>query len=88
MTDICPTCGQAIAVTQTLTDRELDVLSAWWHVRSVKTAAVVVGVGEQRAKNLLARIRQRANVATNLEAGMAYASALRSLDSVARRRAA
>ena len=64
---ICPTCGHVILESARITDRELDVLSAWVALRSVKLAASWVGVGEQRAKNLLAAARARNGAATNDE---------------------
>ena len=63
MTPRCPTCGHRLNRGGRLTPRELDVLAAWWMVGTVKGAASRVGIGEQRAKNLLqaARIRNRAH---------------------------
>ena len=67
----CPTCQRPYPLvaprSRPLTARELDALSAWWHYRSVKLAAVLIGVGEQRAKNLLARARARMGVHSNAE---------------------
>ena len=62
-------CGQERpdAAGTPLTPRELDVLIAWWVSGTVKQAARDVGVGEQRAKNLLARARIRSRVHTNAE---------------------
>jgi hypothetical protein len=65
MTDLCPTCGQVIPVGDRLTQRELEVLASWWMLGSVKDAAHDVGVGEQRAKNLLRAARIRNRVETN-----------------------
>lgn len=62
-----------------LTPRELDVLSAWWHYRSVQLAAKLIGVGEQRAKNLLARARQRSGVQTNEELVVEHLASIRSV---------
>ena len=63
MSERCPMCGHLPKQGGHLTPRELDVLSAWWLVGTVKGAARRVGMGEQRAKNLLraARIRNRAS---------------------------
>jgi hypothetical protein len=61
----CPTCGQAIPRAGYLTDRELDVLLAWWTLGSVRRAADHVGVGQQRAKNLLLRARKRNGAHSN-----------------------
>jgi hypothetical protein len=67
----CPTCQRPWPLEATssrpLTGRELDVLSAWWHYRSVKLAAVLIGVGQQRAKNLLASARGKGGVHSNIE---------------------
>lgn len=67
----CPTCLRPYPLeaprSVILTDRELDALSAWFHYRNVKLAAVLIGVGEQRAKNLLARARARSGVRSNDE---------------------
>jgi hypothetical protein len=64
--ELCHTCGQSLPETsEYLTPRELDVLTAWWLTGSVKEAARVAGVGEQRAKNLLAAARIRNGAATN-----------------------
>lgn len=76
----CPMCGQPVKVPQPdhLTDRELDVLSAWWHFGTVRRAAIVVRVGEQRAKNLLYRARQRNQAHSNDELVTMYLDRLRS----------
>ncbi len=66
--DLCPHCGQQLPSSGGyLTARELDVLTAWWMTDSVKGAAQMVGVGEQRAKNLLSRARIRNAVSSNGE---------------------
>ena len=77
----CPTCQRPYPLVDSyrpLTEREIDVLSAWWHYRSVKLAAVLIGVGEQRAKNLLARARQRSGVQTNGELAVMHLRDIRS----------
>lgn len=79
----CPTCQRPYPLeapqSRPLTDRELDALSAWWHYRSVQLAATLIGVGEQRAKNLLASARSKSGAATNLEAGTVQLGRLRSV---------
>ncbi len=66
MIDLCPTCGQARPRgTGYLTPRELDVLLEWWMCGSVRGAAERAGVGQQRAKNMLARARIRNGVRSN-----------------------
>jgi hypothetical protein len=74
---VCPTCGQERPeVTAPLTPRELDVLAAWWIAGSVRKAANRAGVGEQRAKNMLARARIRSRVSTNRELLAAHMDAV------------
>ena len=77
----CPTCQRPWPLEapqyRPLTERELDVLSAWWHYRSVQLAAKLIGVGEQRAKNLLARARARSAVRTNTELVTMHLSQIR-----------
>lgn len=62
LVDRCPTCGQRLPKAGHLTPRELELLARWWMVGSVKQAARDIGMGQQRAKNLLhtARIRNQA----------------------------
>jgi hypothetical protein len=78
----CPTCQRPWPLeapsTRPLTERELDAVSAWWHFRSVKLAARLIGVKEQRAKNLLASARSRSGVHTNAELVGMYLGDLRS----------
>lgn len=63
---ICQSCGHPLPTAGgRLTARELDVLTCWWLAGSVKEAAHLVGVGEQRAKNLLAAARIRNGADTN-----------------------
>ena len=76
----CPTCGQIRPeARQPLTPRELEVLTHWWMTGSVKRAAQAAGVGEQRAKNMLARARIRTQVHSNDELLAAHMDAVRSL---------
>ena len=67
MIDRCPTCGHRRRDAGRLTARELDVLAAWWMVGTVRGAADMIGVGHQRAKNLLAHARIRNRVPSNEE---------------------
>ena len=63
---LCPHCGQELPnPTAHITPRELDVLTCWWLAESVKSAAEMAGVGEQRAKNMLRAARIRNRVPTN-----------------------
>jgi hypothetical protein len=66
--DVCLSCGQPLpSLQQYLTDRELDVLTAWWLTDSVKDAATMAGVAEQRAKNLLSAARIRNGASSNAQ---------------------
>lgn len=49
-----------------VTDRELEVIAAWWHVGTVKGAAELLSIHEQTAKNLLMTARMRAGATTTL----------------------
>jgi hypothetical protein len=79
---VCETCQRPWPLEapsiRPLTSRELDALSAWWAMRSVKLAARLIGVKEQRAKNLLAAARARSGVHTNSELAGMYLGELRS----------
>ena len=75
----CPTCGHRLNQGGRLTPRELDVLAAWWMVGTVKGAAAQVGIGEQRAKNLLRAARIRNGVPDNDELLEMHFVAVRSL---------
>ena len=75
----CPTCGHRLNQGGRLTPRELDVLAAWWMVGTVKGAAAQVGIGQQRAKNLLRSGRIRNGVSTNDELLEMHFVAVRSL---------
>ena len=66
MREVCPTCHQPLLpAARGLTPRELEVLIAWWTTGSVVEAARVVGVGRQRAVNMLAAARIRNGAKTN-----------------------
>lgn len=83
----CPTCQRPYPLEapqyRPLTEREIDVMSAWWHLRNVKLAAVLVGVGEQRAKNLLASARDKSGASTNLELATLHLGLIRSTHDLA-----
>ena len=83
----CPTCLRPYPLEapqyRPLTEREIDMLSAWYHYRSVKLAALLVGVKEQRAKNLLASVRVKSAVHTNTEAATLHLASIRSLRTLA-----
>lgn len=79
MTPRCPSCGHRLNQGGRLTPRELDVLAAWWMVGTVKGAAGRVGIGEQRAKNLLRAARIRNGAPTNDDLLEMHFAAVRSL---------
>ena len=83
----CPTCQRPYPLEapqfRPLTDREIDMLSAWYHYRSVQLAAVLLGVKEQRGKNLLASVRAKTGMPTNIEAATLHLASLRSLRTLA-----
>lgn len=80
MRELCALCGQELpGATRSLTPRELEVLTQWWMTGSVKRAAAQAGVGEQRAKNMLARARIRSGVQTNAQLLAAHMDEVRSL---------
>ena len=59
------------------------MLSAWYHYRSVKLAAVLIGVKEQRAKNLMSSVRSKSGVGSNTEAATMHLASIRSLRALA-----
>lgn len=68
-----------------ITDRELEVVAAWWHEGTVVGAAKLLGITEQTAKNLLFTARMRAGVSTTLALARSFSGELPSL-AVLRRR--
>lgn len=79
MGERCPTCGQSLPFAQAkATERELDLLAAWWGTKNVRKAAIEAGVGYQRAKNMLARCRIRSGVSSNEALLLAHMDELRS----------
>ena len=71
--------------TRTVTERELEVIGAWWHEGTVKGAAQFLGIHEQTAKNLLHTARLHAGATTTLALARLYAKDLPS-QTVLRRR--
>lgn len=66
--EVCPTCLRPLPrPARGLTPREVQVLIAWWTTGSVVEAARQVGVGRQRAVNMLAAARIRNGAKTNDE---------------------
>ena len=51
-----------------VTDRQLDVLTAWWKLGgSNRRAAVLLGISEQRVKNTLYDLRRIEGARSNIE---------------------
>ena len=69
-----------------VTDRELDVISAWWHQGTVKGAADLLGLHVQTAKNLLHTARMRAGVPNTLALAQLTRKDHRSMAALKRRR--
>lgn len=81
--DLCPHCGQALPTgNEYLTPRELDVLACWWMAGTVREAAALAKVGEQRAKNILAAARIRNRVHTTEQLLALHFKAVRSAATV------
>lgn len=59
-----------------ITDRELEVVAAWWHTGSVVEAAKLLEIHEQTAKNLLATGRLRSGAPTTLALARMHAKGL------------
>lgn len=64
--ELCPHCGQELPRAPSyLTDREMDLLVAWWMEGTITAAASRLGMGQQRAKNLIRQARIRNHVKSN-----------------------
>ena len=71
---------------RSITNRELDVVAAWWHEGTVVGAAKLLDLHPQTAKNLLHTARLRAGASTTLALARMYSGDLPSV-AVLRRRA-
>lgn len=80
MSALCPSCGQVLpnATGQPLTPAELDAVSAWWHMGSIKRAADVLSRSERTVVNQLYSARIRNGVHTTHELALLYMGSLRS----------
>ena len=81
MSALCPTCGQPIPEARPraiLPAGELDALSAWWHMGTIKAAADLLSRAERTVINQLYSARTRNNLHTSLELAQLYMGALRS----------
>ena len=68
-----------------ITDRELEVIAAWWHTGSVVEAAKLLEIHEQTAKNLLATARLRAGATTTLALAKLHSQGLPTVGVLRRR---
>jgi hypothetical protein len=79
---LCPTCGQTIPEGQRsraiLPDAELDALSAWWHMGSIKGAADLLSRSERTVINQLYSARIRNDLHRTVELAQLYLGSLRS----------
>ena len=81
--EVCPTCGHALAVPlvdRRITEQELNVLSAWWLMHSIRSTARFFGVAEQTVKNQLMDARRRNGFHSTAELAQAFMGQLRSMD--------
>lgn len=80
MTETCSACGQVLpnATVAPLTPAELDALSAWWHMGSVKAAADLLSRAERTVVNQLYKARIRNDVHSTTQLVQLYMGQLRS----------
>lgn len=85
MKNICESCGQVLPNAQgaPLTDAELDALSAWWHMGTVKGAADLLSRAERTVINQLYSARIRNGVHTTHALALLYMGRLRSKSEMA-----
>jgi hypothetical protein len=62
-----------------LTDAELDAVSAWWHMGTIKRAADLLSRAERTVINQLYSARIRNNLHTTLELAQMYMGDLRTV---------
>ena len=68
-----------------ITNRELEVIAAWWHEGTVVGAAKLLDIHEQTAKNLLHTARLHAGATTTLALARLFANELPSATVLRRR---
>lgn len=73
---------------RSITDRELEVIAAWWHEGTVVGAAKLLGISEQTAKNLLFTARLRAGTTSTLALARMFEKELPSLAKLRRKKKA
>jgi DNA-binding CsgD family transcriptional regulator len=84
MSERCEACGQTLpsphASDLRLTDQELNVLSAWWLLQSIRATARFFGRSEQTVKNQLLSARRRNGIRTTPELAMTFMAQLRTME--------
>lgn len=79
----CPTCGQHMPqplAENRVTDRELEILSAWWLLHTVRATARFFGLSEQTVKNHLMNARIRNGVHTTSALAQMFMGQLRTME--------
>jgi DNA-binding CsgD family transcriptional regulator len=81
VSNLCPSCGQVLpkAKGDPLTPAELDALSAWWHMGTVKRAADLLSRSERTVVNQLYTARNRNGVHTTVQLAQLQFGKMRSL---------
>ncbi len=72
-------------IRKSVTDRELEIVAAWWHTGSVVEAARLLVISEQTAKNMLHTARLRSGAPTTLALARMHAKGLPSVGTLRRR---
>lgn len=70
---------------KSVTEREIEVVAAWWHTGSVVEAARLLDIPEQTAKNLLHTARLRSGASNTLTLARMHAKGLPSVATLRRR---
>lgn len=79
----CHACGQPLpdpTAVRHITDRELEVLSAWWLMHSVRAVARFFGLSEQTVKNQLYQARHRNDVHSSAALAQLFMARLLPMD--------
>ncbi|MCA1572497.1 MAG: hypothetical protein LC798_19795 [Chloroflexi bacterium] len=70
---------------KSVTDRELEIVAAWWHEGTVVDAAKLLEISEQTAKNLLHTARMRSGAPNTLALARMHAKGLPTVATLRRR---
>ena len=70
-----------------MTDRQLEILAAWWHAKgSAKRAAMVLGIGHQPVMNAMYHMRRQAGVTNNIDLVMRHMDRIQGINVASVRR--